>query len=133
VTFVDASAIYAILDRADPNHSRARHAMAQLRAEDARLVTHAYVVVEVVALVQRRLGLGTVRRLVDDLLPIMEVIPVDAALHAEALEALLAAGQREVSLVDRTSFLVMRRHGIDRAFAFDADFATAGFEVIPAA
>jgi uncharacterized protein len=132
VTFVDTSAIYAILDHGDPNHPRARHAVGQLRAEDARLVTHAYVVVEVVALVQRRLGLVTVRRFVDDLLSIMEVIHVDAALHSEALEALLAAGQRNVSLVDRTSFLVMRRHGIGRAFTFDADFAGAGFEVIPA-
>jgi predicted nucleic acid-binding protein len=132
VTFVDTSAIYAILDRADPNHPRARHAMGRLRSEDARLVTHGYVVVEVVALLQRRLGLVTVRRFVDDLLPIMEVIHVDAALHAEALEALLAAGQRDVSLVDRTSFLVMRRHGIGRAFTFDADFAAMGFEVIPA-
>jgi uncharacterized protein len=133
VTFVDTSAIYAVLDRADPNHPQARQAVAQLRAEDAQLVTHAYVLVEVVALVQRRLGLDTVRRFVDDLLPIMDVIHVDAALCAEALEALLAAGQRSVSLVDRTSFLIMRRHGIRRAFTFDADFAAAGFEVIPAA
>lgn len=58
---------------------------------------------------------------------------MDAAVHAEALEALLAAGQRNISLVDRTSFLVMRRHGIPRAFTFDADFAAAGFELIPAA
>ena len=132
MTFVDTSAVYATLDRGDPDHPCARHAFGQLRAEDARLVTHGYVVVEVVALVQRRLGLVTVRRFVDDLLPIMEVIQVDAALHAEALEALLAAGQRNVSLVDRTSFLVMRRHGIGRAFTFHADFAAAGFEVIPA-
>ena len=132
MTFVDTSAIYAILDRTDANHPRARHTLGRLRTEDARLVTHGYVVVEVVALVQRRLGLVTVRRFVDDLLAIMEVVHVDAALHAEALEALLAAGRRDVSLVDRTSFLVMRRHGIGRAFAFDADFAREGFEIIPA-
>jgi uncharacterized protein len=132
VTFVDTSAIYASLDRDDPNHPRARQAFGQLRTEDARLVTHAYVVVEVVALVQRRLGLATVRRFVDDLLPVIEVLPVDATLHAEALEALLAADRRDLSLVDRTSFLVMRRHGIGRAFTFDTDFAAAGFEVIPA-
>lgn len=44
---------------------------------------------------------------------------------------MLAAGRR-VSLVDWTSFLVMRRRGITTAFAFDADFAAEGFQVTPA-
>jgi predicted nucleic acid-binding protein len=29
------------------------------------------------------------------------------------------------------SFEVMRREGLDAAFAFDADFAAAGFQTIP--
>lgn len=127
----DTSVIYALLDRADPNHPRAERTLQGLRSEDARLVTHGYVVLEVVTLVQRRLGMTAVRRFVDDLLPLMQVIHVDEQLHAEALEALIAAGQRHVSLVDRVSFLVMRRHGITDAFAFDADFATEGFGLIP--
>jgi len=132
VTFVDTSGLYALLDQTDPNHERARGALRELRAADARLVTHGYVIVEVVALVQRRLGLDVVRRFVADLMPIIEVVHVDAGLHAEALAALLAADRRGISLVDRTSFLVIRRHGIRQAFSFDADFADEGFEVVPA-
>lgn len=110
-----------------PEHERARLAFAQLASEDARLVTHAYVVVEVVALVQRRLGLHVVRRLVDDLLPLMGVVQVSERMHAEAMAALLAADRRGISLVDRVSFLVMRHLGIRRAFTFDADFVDEGF------
>lgn len=33
--------------------------------------------------------------------------------------------------VDLVSFEVMRRLGIDEAFAFDDDFAAAGFRVLP--
>ena len=47
------------------------------------------------------------------------------------VKALLAAGRRTVSLVDWVSFLVMRRHGVRRAFTFDQDFAVEGFEVLP--
>lgn len=128
---VDTAALYALLDRADPAHGLAVATFEHLRAADEHLVTHDYVLVEAIALVQRRLGMDAVRRLVDDLLPLLDVVWVDAGLHAEAQEALLAAGRRDISLVDRTSVLVMRRHGIHRVFTFDADFAAEGFDVLP--
>jgi predicted nucleic acid-binding protein len=81
---------------------------------------------------ERRLGLGALRRFVDDLLALVEVAWIDERLHVEAREALLAAGRRNVSLVDWTSFLVMRRHGVRRAFAFDPDFGAEGFDIVPA-
>lgn len=130
--FIDTAAFYALLDARDPNHLAARTTMDRLRAADASLLTHEYVLVETSALIQRRLGIGVLRRFVDGLLPLVEVAWVDGHLHVEAREALLAAGRREVSLVDWTSFLVMRRHGVQQAFTFDGDFAAQGFEVLPA-
>jgi predicted nucleic acid-binding protein len=129
---VDTSAFYALIDDRDPNHLRARDTFDQLDAAEIPLLTHEYVVVESTALIQRRLGLGALRRFVDDLLPLVEVAWVAETLHVEAREALLASGRRNVSLVDWTSFLVMRRHGLRRAFTFDADFGAEGFEVLPA-
>jgi uncharacterized protein len=133
VILVDTAAFYALLDRADPAHPAAAAAFEQLRASDASLVTHEYVLVETTALVQRRLGMAAVRRFTDDLLPLAEVVWIDADLHAQAREALLAAGRGDISLVDRVSFLVMRLLGIGQAFTFDADFAAEGFDVVPAA
>jgi predicted nucleic acid-binding protein len=132
VIFVDTAAFYALADASDPNHAVARATLEQLRAADAALVTHEYVLVETTALIQRRLGLTALRLFVDELLPLIEVVWVDTHLHTEAREALLAAGRREVSLVDWTSFLLMRRLRIGQAFTFDADFAAEGFEVVPA-
>jgi uncharacterized protein len=40
----------------------------------------------------------------------------------------LAAGRRQISLVDWTSFTVMRERTITHAFAFDDDFERQGFE-----
>jgi predicted nucleic acid-binding protein len=126
----DTSAFYALVDDRDPNHGRAREAVERLTATED-LVTHEYVVVETISRVQRRLGMEPLRRFVDDLLPIAEVAWVDPAMHAEAREALLASGSRTVSLVDRMSFLLMRRRGIGTAFAFDDDFAREGFATLP--
>jgi predicted nucleic acid-binding protein len=131
VIFVDTSALLALLDRDDEFHARAATVIRSLGVDEA-LLTHEYVLVETTSLAQRRLGLQAVRSLVDDLLPLLEIAWVDEPLHAEAREAMLAAGRRTVSLVDWVSFLVMRRHGVRRAFTFDQDFALEGFEVLPA-
>lgn len=111
----------------------ARAHLQAVLADGEALLTHEYVMVETIALVQRPLGLDTLRRFLDDLLPLVDVAWVDESLHLEAREALLAADRRHVSLVDRVSFLLMRRHGVRRAFTFDADFGVAGFEVVPSA
>lgn len=131
IEFVDTSAFFALLDADDHQRDRA-HAHLQEVEGEVDLLTHEYVVVETMALVQRRLGLGALRRFVDDLLPLVEIAWVDEDLHREAREALLAAGRRTVSLADWTSFLLMRRHGVRRAFTFDPDFGVEGFEVVPA-
>lgn len=88
-------------------------------------------VLEAVALCQRRLGLPAVRALHDDLLGVVAVDWVDADLHERALAATLAAGRREISLVDHLSFALMRRRRISRAFAFDAHFGEQGFDALP--
>ena len=55
---------------------------------------------------------------------------VDAALHRAGSDALLAAGRRDVSLVDCVSFAAMRREGIADAFAIDRHFAEQGFRCL---
>ena len=127
--FVDTSAVYALLDADDGNHVAARKTFRDLR--DAELTTHAYVVVESLALVARRLGREATRSLIDDLLPVIDIQPVDAALHALALAAYRESNDVRVSFVNRTSFAFMRLHAIEAAFAFDGDFARAGLRTLP--
>lgn len=86
------------------------------------------VFVETIALVSRRLGWMAVERLLEGILPVVRVVMVDETTHATALRAYRAAGSDAVSLVDRTSFAVMRADGIDRAFAYDQDFDLEGFQ-----
>jgi predicted nucleic acid-binding protein len=93
--------------------------------------THNYVVLETAAVVQRRLGTAAVRELHDVLLLPLTVVWVDRELHQAGVAALLAAGARRVSLVDHVSFELMHRERIETAFAFDRDFATQGFSLIP--
>ena len=71
--------------------------------------------------------MGAVKVVLDDFVPLFSTVWVDQDLHERAVAAMLAPGLRGVSLVDWTSFEVMRRRAIDVAFAFDDDFQTRGF------
>jgi len=56
-TFIDTSALFAILDAEDSNHSRADLQWQDFVASDEPLFTSSYVLVESMALIQSRLGL----------------------------------------------------------------------------
>ena len=127
--FVDSSGILALIDRDDAAHAGVVEAFTLGRSE--RLSTHAYVIVETLAVARRRYGPAVAADLIDRVIPALEVTPVDAELHASALTAFRETVESSVSLVDRTSFAFMRRAGIERAIALDADFRTAGFETLP--
>ena len=73
MVFVDTSAIYAFLASDDVGHSAAVAAWKCFMDEATPLFTSNYVVVESCALLQKRLGIGAVRSLLDALLPAIEV------------------------------------------------------------
>ena len=129
--FVDTSALFAILDANDIRHAAARAMWSTLAARTEHVATTNYVLLETVALIQHRLGIAAVRALQEDVAPVLHVHWISAEDHDAAISALLTAGRRRLSLVDCTSFSVMRRMGISRVFAFDEHFAEQGFECIP--
>lgn len=120
---VDTSALFALLDRRDAHHGAATAFWVDPDDED--LVTHAYVVIESIALVRSRLGAAAALALVDDLLPGVRVEMIDRPLHEASLADYRRVGGG-TSLVDRVTLAFAARHGIERAFAFDADLAAAG-------
>jgi predicted nucleic acid-binding protein len=89
--------------------------------------------VETTALVQHRLGMEAVRVLCGDMLPALDVHWIGEDEHRQAQNALVAADRRSVSLVDCSSFHVMRSLMVRTAFAFDPHFREQGFEVLPGA
>jgi len=131
--FVDTSALFAVLDADDDNHQRALRAwnpmLDQLEADPGAAITHtAASSSRAAALVQRRLGMDATRDLLETIVPSLTVVWIDEQIHRLAVAAMLPAGKRQVSLVDWTSFTVMRDRAITHAFAFDDDFERQGFK-----
>ena len=130
MTFVDSSALLAAIDSAEQQHHVAAQAWRELLLNDEDLVTTSYVLVELLALAQRRLGVAAVR-ILDTILSVVEIVWIDAEIHRVALSSVLAAGRRNLSLVDCASFEVMRRREIRTVFTLDGDFSDHGFRAIP--
>jgi predicted nucleic acid-binding protein len=128
--FVDTSAIYALLDSGDLNHKKAARAFDLLQEKDTELVTSSAVLLELISLTHRRLGKAVALRFVAEFEPLFQVIWVDSSLHETAIEWWKSNRLTKVSLVDAISFTVMNSQKLNCAFAYDSDFALAGFECL---
>jgi predicted nucleic acid-binding protein len=126
--FLDTSAIYAWADTADPNHQTAVRRLQAILDRGEDLLTHNYVLVESIALLQARLGVAAAIKLAKDS-KAFAIEWVNDDLHASGIRELQRSKKRHLSLVDHISFVVMRQRQVATAFAFDPDFMTAGFQL----
>jgi predicted nucleic acid-binding protein len=126
--FLDTSAIYALADKADPNHTEAYKKFDRALKAGEIFLVHNYVLVESAALLQARLGLQSALAFLKDARA-FDMEWVDSGLHQDAVRELEKVGKRGISLVDCASFLVMRRRGVEEILAFDIDFQDQGFKI----
>lgn len=129
--FVDTSAFLAVVDRGDENHPKADRAWKGLLEREEPMVTSNYVLVETFALLQHRIGLKAVRDFERDVVPVLAIRWVGEREHEAGVAAVLSAGRRRLSLVDCTSFEIMKGLGLRRCFTFDDHFKEQGFDCLP--
>jgi uncharacterized protein len=129
--FIDTSAFLAVLNIQDAFHQPAQKAWNEILNPGSALFTSNYVLLETEALLQNRFGIEALRLFEGDILPVIDIIWIDQSVHEQGINTLLAANRRDLSLVDCTSFDVMRQKGFRRVFSFDRHFSEQGFEVIP--
>jgi len=125
--FIDTSAFLALLLKNDGNHLNARVIWERLLDTGETLICSNYTLIETVSLIQNRVGLDAVRVFTGDMVPLLTIEWVDGTLHRIAVESLVTANRRTLSLVDCTSFAIMRKRGIRQVFSFDRHFQEFGF------
>lgn len=129
--FIDTSAFYAVLDQDDAHHAQARSTWAEILEDSAILLTNNYVLLETTALLQRRINTAAVRVFHHDITPLLQIDWVSGEQNRAAVEAMLVAGRKKLSVVDCVSFQTMRIHGVRTAFCFDTHFHEQGFVTKP--
>lgn len=127
--FIDTSGFYALVDRGDTNHAAAVRLFRDLSAAGTRLILTNFIRAEAHALILNRLGHAVADRFLANLrdIPSNTLVRVSEADEVEALDLVARYRDKDFSLTDATSFVVMRRLGIDHALSFDDDFRQYGW------
>jgi uncharacterized protein len=122
--FVDTSNWYAAADRDDADNARARAVL----GDGEGLVTTDHVLVETWSLLHHRLHRKAADRFWEGLRSGIATVETVGAADLEAAWTIgINYRDQDFSIVDRTSFAVMRRLGIERAASLDAHFAIFRF------
>jgi predicted nucleic acid-binding protein len=118
--FVDTSVWFAAASFSDSNNAQARAILAS--GESLHMTDH--VLAETWSLVRNRIHRKAADQFWEGIRAGVAVIEVVGPADLEAAWQIgLAFPDQDFSLVDRTSFAVMRRLGIERAASFDSHFA----------
>ena len=127
--FADTFFFLAILNRADPTHERAVVLSRQIRGVR---VTTDWVITELadgLAKVEQRERFMDLYRHIQ-LSPAIRVVPASRTLLEEGISLYSARPDKDWSLTDCISFVVMRDEGIIHALTGDHHFEQAGFKVL---
>lgn len=134
--FVDTSGWAYLVDRHVTLHQDVREIYNQAMRQRRALITTNYIIGELVALLTSRSRISRYQLFtyIDALKksPNVEIIHVDADLDSEAWNFLKARGDKEWSLVDASSFVIMHKYGMKEALTSDHHFIQAGFICLPA-
>ncbi|MFH1351119.1 MAG: PIN domain-containing protein [Pseudomonadota bacterium] len=127
--FVDTSAWYALQVTDDANHSDAKRFFPRLLKKYQVFLTSNHVIGETYTLLRTSKGYVDARRFLEILgqSPRVERFFTVLQIEREAFELIHRYKDHPFSFVDGVSFCIMKREGIQDAFAFDSHFAIAGF------
>lgn len=133
--FVDTSGWAYYLDRQNMLHSAVVTFVRQAVIQRRRLVTTNYIITELVALLSSRYHLPrqqvimAINAIKTD--TSVEVVHIEREMDDNAWTLLEARLDKEWSLVDASSFIVMKRSGMVEALTTDHHFTQAGFIRVP--
>jgi len=128
--FLDTVGLLALWDVADQWHAPAEEAFADLAAARIPLVTTSLILLECGNAATRKPYRKDVVKLRSALMARGEVFEPTSAEIEVAWTAYQNLDTDRAGIVDQTSFVVMRRLGIRKAFTNDKHFEAAGFEIL---
>ena len=129
--FADTAGWGHLVDPTQAYHSLAATLYRSARQQGRKLITTNYIITELVALLTSplRVPRPSIIAFIESLQasPHVKIVHVDPALDEQAWQLLVQRQDKDWSLVDCSSFVIMRQCGIMEALTTDHHFEQAGF------
>jgi hypothetical protein len=131
--YVDTSAFYALEDVSDDNHRKAIRIRDEIGDKKVGLLTSNFVMDETLTLIRIKLGHDAAVNFGKNIRKskIINVVHVTEEIEEHAWMIFVKYQDKDFSFTDCTSFEVMKKYGVKRAFTFDDHFKQIGFEINP--
>lgn len=129
--FVDTSGWGNLVDATEPWHERVVSFYREAKEQKRRLITTNYVLAEVVTVstsplrIPRKDVIAFITSLKNS--PFVEIVHIDPRLDEKAWQLLAKRPDKDWSLVDCASFVVMQERSMTEAMTTDHHFEQAGF------
>lgn len=130
--FVDTSAWLALINEADTDHLKVRAIRDKLlHSKKSFLVTN-YIIIEIANSLCKARWRTRAVKLINSIYAteFIEVIEIDKGIYDEAWDMYSSRNDKEWSLTDCTSFVVMKKYDIRDAFTNDHHFEQSGFNIL---
>jgi uncharacterized protein len=130
--FVDSGAWIALALSRDPLHGRAREQWDQLQGTGAKLHTSVPIIIETFTFLDRNANRDVALSWKESLHKpgVVKILPCELRDLEQSWEYFRRADLHKLSAVDATSFAIMKRWRIRRAYTFDHHFAAVGFKLV---
>jgi predicted nucleic acid-binding protein len=127
--FVDTAAWLALLNKDDDLHRQAQQVMQTLRRQHAALLTTEFVLLEVADALSAPAHRERTVKFINGLrqLPLLTILPASQSLWAAGWKLYSDRLDKDWSLTDCISFVIMTQERLTQAFTSDRNFEQAGF------
>jgi predicted nucleic acid-binding protein len=129
--FVDTGAWLALNDKNDQYHTKAIDKSSKIKMQKIELLTSEYVIDESITIIRFKISHETACLFGESLFAssIVKIIGITEEDRSKAWEMFKKYKDKEFSFTDCTSFVLMKKLNLKKAFAFDNHFKQVGFDV----
>jgi len=127
--FIDTNVFVASRDLNDSTHLKAINLFNKLVQKKVRFYTSSDIIGESLTVISRKLGKNEAIHFLNEVNKIADEIFIDEKIHGQARKLYKRIKAKNISFIDCSSVVAMKRNRIKIIFSFDEDFRNLG--VVP--
>lgn len=129
--FIDTNIFAAVRDSEDPTHKKAIKLFDYIEKNSIQLFTSSDVIGETVTLLSRKLGKEIAKDWFYDYQKsgIVEIF-IDSGIHAKARDLFFSTKSKNITFIDCSCVIAMKKNKIEYAFTFDKHFKKLGAKLL---